>query len=90
MNNTPRWFTAIDLLCALPVFQFPVLLANAPEGEGARIMVWLYPFYVLMAAYLAWQCYSERRALAWILLVLMVMSHVAIWILVMNENNLTL
>lgn len=44
-------------------------------------MLWVYLFYVPVAAYLSYLCYPERRALAWILLALMVLSHIAIWLL---------
>jgi hypothetical protein len=51
-------------------------------------MLWIYPFYAIVAAYLAWQCYPQRRALAWVLLSLLLLSHVAIWILCTTANQL--
>ncbi len=81
-NDTPRWFAVVVILVLLPVFQFPVLLANSPDVTAVRAMVWIYPIYVVVAAYLAWRSYAERPVLSWILLVLMVMSHVAMWLLV--------
>lgn len=82
MPSTPRWMTAIIVLVALPVFQFPVLLGACPDDSTVRALVWVYPFYCLVAAYLAYQCYPQRHALSWILVGLMVLSHVAIWLLV--------
>ncbi len=79
LPSTPRWFTALDILCTLPVFLFPGLLATCPPDLKA--MVWVYPFYIIVAAYLAWQCYPQRSALAWILLVLIILSHAAIWLM---------
>ncbi len=82
---TPKWFICIlGALCA-PVLAMPWLL-NAPFAAqpGVKVFVWLYPAYVVVAAWLAWLCYPGRRAVAWILAILMLLSHCAIWILVMN------
>lgn len=81
--KSPRWFAALCIILALPLFQFPALLsATAAAQSQTRVILWIYPFYAVMAAYLAWQCYGQRRALAWILLGLLVMSHVAIRLMV--------
>lgn len=79
---TPRWFTVVIIVTFLPVFQFPMLLGSMPDVSIVRTLVWVYPFYCLVAAYLAWQCYPQRHALAWILLALMILSHIAIQLLV--------
>lgn len=78
--GTPKWMTVVIILAALPVFSFPVLLQLCPSDLKA--MVWVYPIYVVVGAWLAWQCYGQRRALSWILVVLMLMSHAAIWMMV--------
>lgn len=82
---TPRWFTVVVILVALPVLLLPWLL-NAPctQQEGVRLWIWLYPVYVAVAGWLAWQCYPQRQTLAWVLVALMVMSHAAIWMLALN------
>lgn len=80
--NTPKWVTAVIVIVLLPVFQFPMLLGSAPDLPIVRTMLWIYPFYCLVAAYLAWQCYPQRHALAWILIGLMILSHIAMWLLV--------
>ena len=50
---------AIILLFLLPVFSFPVLLGNIAEGdEAAKTFVWIYPFYMLLSAWLP----SRRKA----------------------------
>ena len=85
--RTPRWMTALIVVLLLPVFQLPVLLANAEPDSPARTMIWIYPIYALLSGYLAWQCYPQRHATAWILLVLLLMSHVAIWMLVFSPLN---
>lgn len=81
--KAPNWFGALCIVLALPLFQLPSLLsACPPEPAELRVILWIYPFYAVLAAYLAWLCYGPRRVLAWILLCLLVMSHVAIRLMV--------
>lgn len=79
---TPRWMTAVIVLVTLPLFQMPMLLSMAPDVGLVKALLWIYPFYCLVAAYLAWQCYPQRHALAWILVGLMILSHISVWVLV--------
>lgn len=79
---TPRWMTVVIVIALLPVFQFPFLLASCPASSTVRALLWIYPFYCLVAAFLAYQSYPQRPAVAWILVALMVLSHIAMWILV--------
>ena len=38
-------------------------------------IMWLYPFMTLLAAWLAYHCYAtERQAMAWILIVMSLLS----------------
>lgn len=83
--STPKWMIWVIIAVSLPVFQFPVLLSSMPADSPNRTLVWIYPFYVLVAAYLAYQCYPQRPALSWILLGLMVLSHIAIYLLVTSS-----
>lgn len=78
-GQTPLWALAIIIIAALPVFSFPALLTSAPSD--LRAIVWLYPLYVLTAAWLAWACWPTRRLMSWILIVLMLLSHGAMWML---------
>ncbi len=63
----PVWFMILVLLTAVPAFRFPALLSES-TGES-KLLLWLYPFVLLLAAWCSWRCYAlERRAIAWILL----------------------
>lgn len=79
--KTPWWMLVVIIVAALPVLQLPFLLSGSGEDTPTP-MLWLYPLYVVVAAYLAYQCYGERRAMAWILIALMLLSHAAMWMLV--------
>ncbi len=82
---TPRWFTIVTILLCTPLLMLPWLLdAPCARQNGVSLWIKLYPAYVAVAAWLAWQCYPQRHALAWVLLILMAMSHCAIWILAFN------
>ena len=81
-GKTPVWMTVVIIVIMLPVFSFPSLLSALPDGDsGMKTIVWCYPFYVLLSGWLAWQCYPSRPEVSRILIVLMVMSHVAMWMM---------
>lgn len=80
--STPKWFAAIIVILLLPLGQFPYLLNLCQEGSQARVFLWIYPFYALLSGYLAYICYPQRRLIAWILLLLLIMSHLSIWWLI--------
>ncbi len=73
------WMKVLIVVLALPVLGFPALLADAPAEGLPRVLVWLYPAYVLGSAVCAWICHKARADVTWILLVLMVLSHVSIF-----------
>ena len=85
-SQVPVWYTVLVILFALPVFQTPLLLDSCPPHTDARTWVMIYPLYVIAAAWIAWQSYPERRTLAWIILALMLLTHAAIWYLVMTAQ----
>lgn len=80
--RTPRWFLAVVIILLLPLFQFPYLLSICPQESPARTFLWIYPFYALLSGYLAYVCYPTRRAMAWILLAILLLSHISLWLLV--------
>ena len=93
-NNTPRlktpaWVTVVIIICMLPVLAFPTLLSMTGADTPARLLVWFYPFYVIASGVCAWICWPQRRDVMWILLALMVLSHLAMWMLVLNDNILS-
>lgn len=83
-QKCPLWVTIIIILCSLPVFGLPSLLAAAPAGGELKMLIWFYPAYVVVSAICAWLCYPSRKAITWILLILMILSHVSIYMLVFS------
>ena len=81
-GRTPAWITILIIIVALPLFSTPALLGMLPAADSpARVFVWIYPFYMVVAAYLAWKAYPQRSYLTWLLLILMVLTTVAIWLM---------
>lgn len=78
--STPLWFTVLCIVIALPATAIPQLLALC--NPDLKAMVWLYPVYVVASCWLAWKTYPQRPLLAWILLILTILSHAAIWLMV--------
>ncbi|MCM1076956.1 MAG: hypothetical protein NC411_06315 [Bacteroides sp.] len=84
-SKTPVWMTILIIIFILPAFSFPILLTNTPAGdEGAKTFVWIYPFYMLLSAWLAWNAYPRRPYVSWILIVLMALSTLAVWTLALH------
>ncbi len=87
--RAPGWFIALAVIVALPVFQTPALLdACPPDGGIVRTLVWIYPFYVAVAAWLACLCWDSRRAMAWILIAIMALTHIGMRMLVAMPLNI--
>ena len=82
-NKKPWWLAVLIIALVLPVFSFPVLLSQvSASAEEAKVLLWLYLFYVPGTGILAWISWPERKYITWMLLVLMLMSHLAMWTLV--------
>lgn len=80
-TSTPRWAIAVIIIALLPVIQFPMLLITCKAIGMIKTLLWFYPFYCLVAAFLAYVSYGQRRAVSWILIALMLLSHIAMWTL---------
>lgn len=86
-RGVPPKVTILIIVFMLPVLAFPTLLSLTPAGSAARTFVWFYPVYVIAAGICARICYPERRDVMWILLVLMALSHAAMWALVIAGHG---
>jgi len=82
-RRVPVWFAVICIIAALPVLAFPSVLSSAQEAHSLFIRLW--PVYAIASSWLAWSVYFQRRPLAWILIVLTLMSHTAIFALAFGQ-----
>lgn len=79
--KTPWWVTAIIVLAMMPALVLPVAAHHVPESGTPRYLLWFYPAYVIATGVCAYITYPGRSYLTWILLVLLLMSHAAMWVL---------
>ena len=85
-SRIPAWVTVVIIICMLPVLAFPTMLSMTMPDSPARTFVWFSPFYVIASGVCARICWRQRRDVMWILLILMLLSHLAMWMLVLNGN----
>lgn len=75
--------TILIIIVSLPLFTFPAMLsACAPDAQATRSLVWIYPFYMLLSAWLAWKAYPQRAYVSWLLIVIMLLTTAAMYMLV--------
>lgn len=75
----PVWFTILLIILVIPGFLVGFILPRLnSSGDELRTIMRLYPYYIAAAALFAWICYPERRLMAWILVGLVVLSHVMV------------
>ena len=77
-SRRPLWVTAVTLLALSPLALFPLLLHHIEPGM--MIFAKLYIPYAIFTAVLAWLCWPRRRDMFWILIVLLLLSHAAMWL----------
>lgn len=82
--DTDRPLKVLIIVCCLPVLTFPWMLGRAPEDGSVELFLWLYPVYVVISAYCEWLCAGSRNTLVWILMILMLLTHGAMWMLVLQ------
>lgn len=82
--RTPWWFVALLILSALPsVFLIPEGAEVVEEAQwlGSAYVGWLYPAYIVVSGLCAYMCYPQRKALAWILWALIILTDIGLFIL---------
>lgn len=86
--RVPWWMTAVIVAAMLPGLVFPWTLSAlhnpTPLLKG---LTWLYPAYVLVSGLLAWQCYGRRTAMSWIIIVLLLLTHLCFYYLTFAGLN---
>ena len=74
----PLWATLFALACLVPLAFYPLLLSRV--DPQLMVFVKLYIPYTLLTAWLAWLCWPRRREMYWILLLLLLLTHAAMWL----------
>ncbi len=75
----PAWFIVLLVLLVLPgASAYYVMTLCPPEFSELTTLLKIYPFYIIIAALFAYICYPERRTVAWILVGMIILSHIAV------------
>ena len=79
----PLWVKLLIIISALPVVMLPVIISScgAARYEEVKLFIMIYPFYVLASAVMSWISYRQRPEVTMILIVMMLLTHVAMWML---------
>jgi len=83
--RAPWWFIIVIIAAALPALMFMPQAARVLEQAGlpgAGYTGWLYPAYVIVSGLCALLCYPQRKALALVLVALMVLVDTGLFITV--------
>lgn len=84
-EKVPVWFWIILILNTLPLLLVPTYLADI-ETTGYALkkpFIWFYIPYVIIGTALTALCYKyDRKVMAWILFVLMLLTHAAMYLLI--------
>lgn len=82
-RRLPLWMMALIIIVAVvPLPALPQLVAACPAGGPEITFLRFYPLYIVVAAVCAWLSYARRPEVTWIIIVLMLMTHAAMWLLV--------
>ncbi|MCM1451318.1 MAG: hypothetical protein NC102_03600 [Clostridium sp.] len=75
------WLILLLLFLLTPIFFFIGVAAEAPEGSLLQGLLWLYPAFCIADAICAWICYPQRKEITWILIGILILSHIGVYIL---------
>ena len=75
--------TWLVMISAMPMLLLPMIIGKCSvmRYEEIKIFILMYPLYVVASAILAWICYRQRPEMTAILIALMLLTHVAMWML---------
>lgn len=82
-KKIPLLIKLLIILASLPIVMLPAIISNCNpmKYEEIKLFLMIYPFYVVASAIMAWMSYRSRPEITAILIVLMVLTHIAMWVL---------
>lgn len=80
-ESVPWWFKTIVILLMLPLLAYPAMLAAMPDEQSLIWLMKFYPFYVVASGICAWMVYRHNPMAAWILIGLLILSHLSMFYL---------
>ncbi len=78
-RRPPVWFTILILVMLIPVVAWPFMLIgyDAEKADNWWI-VNLFPIYSLLACWVSYKCYIDRREISYIILGVLLLSYMAL------------
>lgn len=91
INRPPVWFAILLILLMLPLGLYPWFWAYVESGllssvdmDMMRYLVYLLPVYVVGSQWVSYYIYNERKVLAWILqVILLIIYMMCLWLYIM-------
>lgn len=79
----PWWVKLLIIVSALPVMMLPAIIGKcgAMQYESAKMFFMFYPLYVIASTILAWISYRQRPEISLILIIILWLTHIAMWML---------
>lgn len=63
-RRPPMWMTVIMIVMLLPLFSWPFVVSDYPEGKDEYlVLIYLFPIYALLSVYCAYKTYVARKEL---------------------------
>ena len=84
-RRPPMWMTVIMIVMLLPLFSWPFVVSDYPEGKDEYlVLIYLFPIYALLSVYCAYKTYVARKEFSIIILSLLMLSYIACawWLIV--------
>ena len=77
----PWWFTLIVILAVIVPCVIPWAMTFDIEDGTLRMLIKLFPAYLILSGVCAWLAYPQRQTLSWILIALMLLSSASLFLL---------
>lgn len=79
----PLWAKLMIIISATPIITLPYTISQCDDitYEIFKIFFFLYPIYVITSAIMSWICYKSRPEISIVLIILMILTHIAIWMI---------
>lgn len=87
-NPLPVAVKILIVVAALPVLAFPWMLSAAPEDSNIELWMWMYPVYVILSCACEWKAWGRQPEVTWILMAVMLLTHAAMWALILTAKPL--
>lgn len=83
LQKFPLWAKLMIIISAIPIITLPYTISqcNDVTYEFFKIFFFLYPIYVIISAIMSWICYKSRHEISIVLIILMLLTHIAIWMI---------